>query len=293
MVSRRSIVVLVIVALTAASQAGAQVRPLGEVHQKSEVQQASCYSDCGSVGCGSHCGTVWGATCMDPCSHHPGLYPPCPNPCRTTLVGELLLDVKHAVCTSLSHIFCCTFGTCGMSTCARCGPCVESYDCCSGCDSCVGGTYVDGCADCGTTASGCGCQGGSMQVSPLEVGQPAPSSVQPQSNPFRDDPQGTGAVGVQQTTRTRSILPAPRAAKHPPARTRSVRRASHQEAVSGPVSKTKRPSESRSASRTASVPQRRSLPQRPTTLRRANGAELQPVPQASDGESALRFRDVP
>lgn len=222
MVSRRSIVVLVILALTAGSHVNAQVRPLGAVGQKGEVRQASCYSDCGPMDCGGNCGTVWGATCMDPCNYHPGLYAPCPNPCRTTLVGELLLDVKHAVCTSLSHIFCCTFGNCGLATCGRCGPCIESYDCCSGCDSCVGGTYVDGCAGCGTTTSDCGCQGGSMQVSPLEVGQPAPAGVNPQNNPFRDDPnpQGTGAMGVQQTTRTRSILPAPRAATQRPTRTR-------------------------------------------------------------------------
>ncbi len=221
MVSRRSIVVLVILALTAGSHVNAQVRPLGAVGQKGEVRQASCYSDCGPMDCGGNCGTVWGATCMDPCNYHPGLYAPCPNPCRTTLVGELLLDVKHAVCTSLSHIFCCTFGNCGLATCGRCGPCIESYDCCSGCDSCVGGTYVDGCAGCGTTTSDCGCQGGSMQVSPLEVGQPAPAGVNPQNNPFRDDPnpQGTGAMGVQQTTRTRSILPAPRAATQRPTRT--------------------------------------------------------------------------
>ncbi len=294
MVSRRTMSVLVIVALIAGSRANAQVRPLGAVNHPSRVQQACCECgvDYGYAGCAGQCGTVWGTTCLDPCCGHPGLYPPCPNPCRTTLVGELLLDIRHVVCSSLTHVFSCAFGTCGMVTCARCGPCVtDCYDCCD--------SYDCGSCDCGgaVTTSDCGCYGGSVHMSPLEVGQPAPAAVDEQGNPFRDDPaQGTGAMGAQQTMRTRSILPAPRAAAQTQPVRRSVRRASYQEPVSRSAQLPASPSVNRNGARTISnaVPSRAGhyIPQRTSTLRPTRGVQLQPVPQASGSASALRFRDA-
>jgi hypothetical protein len=263
------------------------------VGHPSQVRQACCEGgvDYGCTDCAGPCGTVWGTACIDPCCGHPGLYPPCPNPCRTTLVGELLLDIRHVVCTSLTNVFCCAFGNCGMATCGRCGPYVTGgYGCCD--------SYDCGSCDCGgaVTMSDCGCQNGSVQVSPLEVGQPSPPAVDEQGNPFRDDPvQGTGAMRSQQTMRTRSILPAPRAATPPQIARRPVRRASYQEAVPA-SSKSAIPSSNRVAPRATSnaAPVRAGhyTPQSSPALRPATGVLLQPVPQASGSTSALRFREA-
>ena len=60
MVSRRSMSVLVVLALTVVgTRADAQVRPLGAVDQPSAVQQASCVGGegCASGGCAGDCGT--------------------------------------------------------------------------------------------------------------------------------------------------------------------------------------------------------------------------------------------
>ncbi len=118
------------------------------------------------------------------------------------LGGELLMDIRHVVCSSLTHVFSCAFGTCGMVTCARCGPCVtDCYDCCD--------SYDCGSCDCGgaVTTSDCGCHGGSSDES-LGNRSAAPAAVDEQGNPFRDDPaKGTGAMGTQQTMRTRRFSP--------------------------------------------------------------------------------------
>lgn len=294
MVSRRSMSVLVILALTVVgTRADAQVRPLGAVDQPSAVQQASCVGGvgCASGGCAGDCGTVWGTTCMDPCSCGPGLYPPCPNPCRTTLVGELLMDVHQAVCTSLSTVFCfalspCRAVGCGTYACGDCGTC----------GGCVTGAY-DSCCDMGTVGdcgcaapSDCNCGGSSSSVVPLEVGQPAPPAVNQQPNPFRDDPvpQGSGTSVTPQTSRTRSILPAPRAAMHPQAPRRAVRRASYQE----PQPAATQPPSRQPAARQSSFAPRHYQPQRTAQLRPTQAVQLQPVPQqAKNSTPALRFRD--
>ncbi len=292
MVSRRSMSVLVILAIAVGSRADAQVRPLGAVDQPTEVQQVSCTScvGCGSAGCADDCGTVWGTNCMDPCSCGPGLYPPCPNPCRTTLVGELLTDVHRAVCTSLSTVFCFALSPCravgggpyygGGGT---CGGCVTGA-----CDECCDVGTV---SDCGCAASsGCSCGATSSSMVPLEVGQPAPPAVNQQPNPFRDDPvpQGSGATVTPQSSRTRSILPAPRAAMHPQTPRRVVRRASYQDPQ---PSATRAPSHQPAVRPTSFAP-RHYQPQRTAALRPTQAVQLQQVPQqGQDSSSALRFRD--
>ena len=279
MVSRRSMSLLVILALTAGSQAAAQVRPLGAVNQPSRVQRACCETcvDYGSAGGCGQCDVVWGTSCPDPCGSCPGLYPPCPNPCRTTLVGELLLDVRCAVCTSLTHLFSCAFGQCGVPACTSCGPCsVEMYDGCQ-------------CA-----SSGCDCGASAVQMAPLDVGQPAPA-VDEQGNPFRDDPMPQGA-GAAQSMRMRSVLPAPRAAAQPRTSQRVVRRASYQEVLPNTTRATSRAVSARPLPRPAtlspSVAPQHYQPERATSLRATSGVQLQRVPQSSGSPSALRFREV-
>ena len=281
MVSRRSMSLLVILALTGGSQATAQVRPLGAVDQRSQVQRACCETcvDYGYADCCGPSGVVWGTSCPDPCCSRPGLYPPCPNPCGTTLVGELLLDVRCAVCTSLTAVFGCAFGHCAAPGYAACDPCmVEPYDC----------------YQCAPSGCGCGCGASGVERTPLDVGQPAPT-VDEQGNPFRDDPMPQGA-GTAQTMRRRSILPAPRAAIQARTPRRAVRRASYQEAV---------PTTSRTSSRavgakplprpatsTPLTAPRHYQPERSTSLRAVSGVQLQSVPQSSSSSSALRFREV-
>ena len=206
MISRRSITWLIVVAIVPLSTADAQVRKLGSVPtEHSEVQPAShgcggC-NDCGGgfhrghFHRGHYGGVVWGNQCMDCCTKHP-LFPPCPNPCRTTLAGELVLGVKHAVDSGLENLFHCVFD------CHHC----QSH----GFSSCQ-------CDD------GYEIHEGEEAAEVEEQPQPAPEHSD-ESDPFKDDPPSK-VDGTKATMR--SVMPGPRVSG-PANLRRSVRPVNHQ-----------------------------------------------------------------
>ncbi len=130
----RTLIGLALLVAAPSLPVSAQVLPLGRVPHRGQVQPASCQSctepNVGfygfSTGHHVHGGTVWGTDC----SVRPGLFPPCPSPCQTTLLGELVYDVKTAVDGTLSTVFGCLFGdpygcrgagTCGEPMWDTCG----------------------------------------------------------------------------------------------------------------------------------------------------------------------------
>ena len=285
MISRRSITLLVVVAIVPLSTADAQVRKLGSVPTENSKLRAASFGGGGCSDCvgvfhrGHYGGVVWGNQCMD-CSTRRPLFPPCPNPCRTTLVGELALSVKHAVDTGLGNLFHCVFD------CHHCG----SQDCSSHCD--------DG-----------------YEV--YESGEVAEMSEQPQpvpehadeSDPFTDDPlpheNGTKAT-------MRSVMPGPRVSG--PANTRrSVRPINYQteapQRVNSRSASRRQPTsasrriKARTASTSRSMQAVRNASQNDaknlsrTTVRKASSSKkkvdrqsLNPLRPQTESESTIRFR---
>ncbi len=180
-------------------------QPLGQGQDQGAVQQA-CYQG-GHFGIGHHPRPVWGMYSPDPCGRPHGLFPPCPNPCRPTLLGELVRDVKYAVDGSVRHVLCFALGGCRL-----CGAC---------------------CDTCGELSNGCDCDGGVYDVESTFVPQPAtPTDL---SDPFQDEQvQGTGVsakVG-RSGARTQTAATAPRTGQ-------AVQRASHEQPVVGRVAATR------------------------------------------------------
>ncbi len=196
MISRQiGLWLLAVVLLPGAAQA--QVRQIGQAPDRSHVEPAGC------VGCGAHHGqgghyggVVWGVQCYHGCKTHAPLFPPCPNPCRTTLLGELVMGTKHCFHKVMSHACHCI-----LSPCCLCGPCA--------------------CGDCGWE------DGSMMMEGEMIEGEPIPASPHVEPDPFTDDPPATGS-GTRSTLR--SVMPVPRSSAQ--ARKRSgVRRASHSATV--------------------------------------------------------------
>ena len=201
MISRQiGLWLLALVLIPSVSQA--QVSRIGQAPSKSHVELAGC------VGCGNghvahhgqpghYGGVVWGAQCYQCCKTNAPLFPPCPNPCRTTLLGELVMGTKHCLEKAMNHAC-----NCLLSPCCLCGPCA--------------------CGDCNWDAyEGTIVEGGVVE------GEPIPVSPQVEPDPFTDDPPATGS-GTRSTTR--SVMPVPRGSAQ--ARKRSgVRRVSHAESV--------------------------------------------------------------
>lgn len=284
----------VCVALAAAcwcAPASAQVLKLGHASTAGGVTKASCDSCAGGYGSG----TVWGTSCID-CNVGPGLYPPCPNPCRTTLLGELVCDVKNAVDTSLSHLFCCLLGNSGY-------PCGSCANCCDA--GCGAGQYGAGCGvgDYGVGDYGVGCDGScdggyvgsgvptpaSSPVMSQPMGAPAQPSATPihaQPNPFTDD-----APAIQP-------IPGGSASRNTPSRraitrrtvSQSVRPVSHTEPKEKAPASIRRAAPDAQPIRSAAVPLEHYQPRRRASLRTTHGATLKKTPIQSGGTPALRFR---
>lgn len=252
--------IAVAIAAVLPTLAMAQVAPLGQLQDRTTVQPASCDS-CDAGYCGG-AGTVWGTSCFG-CNVRPGLYPPCPNPCRTTLLAELICDVKGAVDTSLSHLFCCVLGrlACGCHDVCTCGA-ADYMDGGCGCNSCDGGVVM----------------GGETMMQP-SVPQPAPMSTQP--NPFTDDPQGSGVQPIPGGSASRNMPPLTRSAVTK--KTQPVRQVNH---IDAPQKR----------------PQVDAKPLRPTpasnyrlrhrsSLRTSSGSQLKQTPVRDQGAGpAIRFR---
>lgn len=270
-----------LLAIMPAASASAQVLPLGQVPMRGEVQQVSCAS-CDS--CSGGCGAAWGT---EFCDIQPGLFPPCPNPCRTTLLADFVGDVKMAVDTSLSNLFCCVLG---MGQQLACG-CVNSC-------SCGAPGYGYGVAEYGCGApSGCDCGmcNGGM------VGSPTPAMMMPtdqpptvpdagQPNPFGDDPQPS-VQPIPNGATSRSVVPPrrPTSVVNRPHATGSVRRVSHQQSLATPApQRIQSPVEARPIQTRS---QAHYTPRRAASIRTSNGQQLQKTPiQSKAPQSSIRFR---
>lgn len=175
----------------------AQVSRIGQAPDRSHNAQAGC------VGCEAHHdgyhghygGLVWGSQCYHGCSTSPPLFPPCPNPCRTTLLGELVMGTRECLDRVMSH------ACCLLSPCCYCSPYAS--------DDCSWDEY-DGRWD-------------EYDGAVIE-GEPIPVSPQVEPDPFTDDPEtGSGARSTM-----RSIMPAPQGSAKASKRN-GVRRVSHNE----------------------------------------------------------------
>ncbi len=252
----------------------AQVLPLGRVQTRGQVQPASC-ATCGPTAHGFYDGAVWGTSCPD-CQTHPGLFPPCPNPCQTTLLGELVCDVKLAVDTGLATIFDCLFGGCGF-------PC--------GCqDVCV-------CESSGCGMSGVGCEScDSSEMSTIMQPQQATPTPAYAPNPFGDDPnQGSGLKPMPNKAAARSRLPGPRLSLSRGRARTTVQRATHTAPMARPAGVV--PATLESAELVAEplagstgAAAGHYQPRKTTSLRKASGAELKLAPLRGSATPALRFR---
>lgn len=289
----RSIIWLAVLLAIPSVEASAQVTPIGKSPNFGRVQPASCqscsqggsyeqvvdgysggYDGACQGGCSgaSHGGfygvTVWGTECLD-CTYKPGLFPPCPNPCQTTLLGELCHDVKTVVDGTLSHVFGCVFGH-------PCG--------CRGVCTC---TDFASCSSCGS--SDCGCESGMLPTMTI-----VPSDMS-EGNPFRDDPSPTPALQpVPNASARRSMLPQPGTSvrRFQPSPQR-VNRVSYEVPVPARPSDLSLPTTN--ASRANPVPPTTQVPhyhpQHRVALRRANGATVRSVADTDSGSRPpLRFR---
>lgn len=275
----RWIVPLVLSMLAPCLPAAAQVVPLSRINPlESSVQPAGCQS-CGTGGAVPmmDSGTVWGTSCLD-CGYKPALFPPCPNPCDRTLLGEVLYGVRDAVDCGLSRISCCLFGGCGMACGCETACGCEAPVCASGCSN---GCGCDGSVDAGYSTMD------PVMASPTPaVPQPTPAPAEPQANPFQDDPaQGTSVQPIKKASQS---MPAPR-------RTQAVRRSRIQrtsfeettntvapsvyveEAAAQPLPKTGKSREAYSLRRT-------------TSQRTSRGVELRMAPIQETASPAVRFR---
>ena len=226
----------------------------------------------------------------------PGLYPPCPNPCQTTLLADLVCDVRTAVDTSLSNLFCCVLGmgqqlACGCVNACSCG--VPDYGC--------GAAGIG--AGCGAAAYGGGCDcaecvGGGAAMSQPTPAYPSPATQPPtvaptQPNPFSDDapaiqpiPGGSTSRNELPATRQRSVAQQPRA-------TSRVKRVTHQQVTrptpqAAPARIKPRVVEARPIPAQA---QSHYTPRRSAAIRTSNGRQLRKTPvRTTSPKSSLRFR---
>jgi hypothetical protein len=256
--------------------ASAQVMPLGRMPIRGGVRPASCQT-CEQPCNDCYAGTVWGTDCLD-CNVKPGLFPPCPNPCQTTLLGELVYDVRTAVDCTLQHVLGCVF----------CNPCLcaDVSTCCDpGCGSCAG-DYGD-----------------AMEMMTPELaapmGEPVPSQRDQDIDPFGDEPAPNRPLQpIPKSATTRSVIASPRVAskRHHARPQATARRASYEV----PVGATAQDElHGRAVPAVAVQPsgygvargsQAYSL-RRSTSLRRSNGEQLELTPIPRSGSlPPLRFR---
>jgi hypothetical protein len=277
----QAIVGLALLVVAGVAPVSAQVLPLGVMSQHGGVRQACHSCDAPPGGFYGGGGTVWGTECF-PCNVKPGLFPPCPNPCQTTLLGELIYDVRTVVDGTLSHVFGCVFGhPCGCRGVCSC----VALDC----DSCAGDYWSEPTV-------------GSSTMEP--AGQPVPA-IDGYRDPFRDEPTPSPPVQpVPTPSARRSILPeTARTSAHqrvPRARPATMaRRVSHDVPVTA-VSTPEKNGPTALPSAIAAQPlqpdiavPRHYQPRRPASMRRANGESLYQTPVRSNGvPPALRFRSA-
>jgi hypothetical protein len=238
----------------------------------------------GPVVGGFYDGAIWGTTCDD-CGLRPGLYPPCPNPCQTTLIGEILCDVKTAVDGGLSHLFCCLFGVCGM-------PC--------GCvDNCTCGSVWDGYCDGASCDSGYVVQSGPQVIHQGTPMQSAPPATESQVNPFSDDPTpanpGTKVQPIPNPSARRPVISSPRVSHVPrTVRRTSVRPINYEQTA--PAAAQAQP-QTISADDVMAQPLRPAAahyqPRRTLSLRSSHGGQLKAAPVRANGTlPSLRFREA-
>ncbi|MCP4192068.1 MAG: hypothetical protein GY768_15760 [Planctomycetaceae bacterium] len=276
MISRRSVTMMLMLAFGFCADADAQVRSLGKVPMNASAVEPACHG-CGECNeglgghggsfhgghYGGHHGVVWGNQCVD-CKPRRKLFPPCPNPCRTTLLGEVVLGVKHAVDAGLSNAFHCVFH------CGQCNSC--GYDSCQ-----CGDGYVD---HYGEEAIG----DGQMQPVPAEL-------TTEKGNPFGDDPLPQGAAKARSSMR--SIMPSARV-DGPAATRRSVRPVSNEELVAKRRAKVRKSYRQSTASKqfrtkTRSTASKRTA--RPAPSKQTTRPQLRQVGyQQTQSDPALRFR---
>ena len=279
MISRRSVTMMLMLAFGFCTDADAQVRKLGRVSLNASAVEPACHG-CGecnecsgghggrSYGAhygghrGSHGGLVWGNQCFD-CNPRHKLFPPCPNSCRTTLLGEVVLGVKHAVDTGLNNAFHCVFhcghcSTCGSDNCQCDEGYVEHYE---------DGVVVES----------------EMQPVPAEMNSE-------KGDPFGDDPQPQGAAKARSSMR--SIMPSARALG-PATKRRAVRPVSNEQSspprVRGKTSYRQPTASGKSRTRGRSAASRRTV--RPAPSKRTTRPQLRQVGyQQTYSDPALRFR---
>lgn len=179
--------------------------PRGEIHPAGcdcaahgVASDYMIHNDMGFVSdsCGPSCGgTVWGTQCMSSCcGNKVGLFPPCPNPCGGTYIGDRLAKAKGKLDSGLKGMFgkllgrknCCD--ACGYVDCD--GACGHPYD---------GGTDIPcECSDCQSAVQ-------PLPAPPMDTAEPTPSSTPSQTDPFVDDSaaMGSGARFRGPTNRVR------------------------------------------------------------------------------------------
>ena len=300
MKSRIGYIVMLLVAVTSLPARG-QVAQLGKAPLSGGVRKASCSTcDSGQVVSGFYDGAVWGTSCggCSSCDIRPGLFPPCPNPCNTTLLGDVVCDVKCAVDNGLSHLVGSLFG----ALCLPCG-CRDVCSCETLCDSGCSGGCDSGCSSMGAVGSGCSsCNSGvvsspvyspapAMSPTPATPLQPTPVGVPTQANPFVDDPAPSARLQPVPPRAARHIKAAPRMSKAPARRTiQAVNFESPAEDAS--IDNTPAQIEA-PESQPLTHQSGHYLPRRTTSLRQSNGKELKLAPMRATGEApALRFRDA-
>lgn len=268
--------------------ASAQVLPAGRVGLTGGVQPASCTTCAGGTH-GFYDGIVAGAPCMD-CKVRPKLFPPCPQPCQTTLLAEVVYDVKHVVDTGLSSLFCCLLGDTGFG----CG--------CHGVCTCEEPYYAS--IDQGTQEYII-----ESDHVPPSVMQPTPQSNGGEPDPFRDDPPSMQPIPNNSTTQVRR--PATKSVVQPTRTVPQVQQASHVDrAVPTPprsiqltsLEAAPLPAEAAPLTQPAVAPDAdftpppvagHYVPRRATSLRRVDGAQLRKASvQVQSGTPTLRFREV-
>ena len=294
MKSRISYMALWIAVLTAVPVMG-QVMPLGKIKATGGVQKVSCSScDAGQSVGGFYDGAIWGTSCgCSTCNVGPGLFPPCPNPCNTTLLGDVVCDVKGAVDNGLSHLFGTLFG----AICLPCG-CQSVCSCdMGGCDSgCTSGGCDTGCsAGCSSCNSGVssGVSGDyttvpTLSPTPAAPLQPTPATGPTPANPFVDDPVPSARLQPIPPRAARRISTAPRLSQQTARAT--VRPVSYEIAPSASVpaeATNVAPAQLQATVQDAQpLTQEQSghyLPRRTTSLRQSNGTELKLAPLRATG----------
>ena len=252
--------------------ANAQLLAVSPGANQGMVAKASCESCNGDVihhsASGVYGGSdiVWGVQC----GMRRGLYPPCPNPCHTTLLGGLCCDLKNCIDQGLSQLSCCLLGHaaigCGHNSCRR-GGCGTNR-CCD-----------DVCCDSSMTTS----------AAPTEA-TTVPTAAQP--DPFQDDPQMPNVHPIPNGSASRNAIP--HQTTHRPIASKTnqtVKRVTHAAATSPPA-----PTISEGQSilakpiRRTATKSRHYAPRRQALLRTSDGGDLVKTPVARTAASNLKLR---